>query len=241
MIAYFILGVGLFLGALFLVQWYSRANPAAVVKTIKTIAAIIGLFVALFLLFTGRIFLVLAAIPLLLPLLLRSKALFSRLKAASGGTSGQSSEVLTRFLRMNLDHDSGDMDGLILTGEQEGRWLSELDLVAIEQLYRIYSVEEEKSAELLSAYASRRFGDAWNDGGEADFKGDDEDKEQDLNDQMNRKKAMEILGLTGTPSDDEIRSAHRKLMQKLHPDQGGNTYLATQVNRAKDVLLNRSG
>ncbi len=241
MIAYFILGIGLFLGTIFLAQWYSRANPATVLKTIKIIIAIIGLFVALFLLFTGRIFLVLAAIPLLLPFILRSKALFSRLKAASGGTSGQSSEVVTRFLRMKLDHDSGDMDGLILTGEREGSWLSELDLSAMEQLYRIYSVEDKKSAELLSAYASRRFGDIWNDAAETDFKDENEKRGQDFDDQMDRKKALEILGLTGSPSDDEVRSAHRKLMQKLHPDHGGNTYLATQVNRAKDILLNRSG
>ncbi|WP_120497028.1 molecular chaperone DnaJ [Kiloniella sp. EL199] len=240
MIAYFILGVGLFFGALFLAQWYSRANPVMVLKTAKIIAAIIGLFVALFLLFTGWIFLVLAAIPFLLPLILRSRALLSRLKAASGGTSGQSSEVVTRFLKMKLDHDSGDMDGLVLTGEREGQWLSELDLAAIEQLYRIYLVEENKSAELLTAYASRRFGNAWNDEAEAGFKGDDE-YEQSFDGQMDRKRALEILGLTGTPSDDEIRSAHRRLMQKLHPDHGGNTYLATQVNQAKDTLLNRSG
>ncbi|WP_053006075.1 J domain-containing protein [Kiloniella spongiae] len=241
MIAYFILGIGLFLGALFLVQWFSRANPATILKTIKIVVAIIGLFIALFLLFTGRIFLVLAAVPLLLPFILRWRALFSRMKAASGGTSGQISEVVTRFLKMKLDHDSGDMDGLILTGEREGYWLSELDLVVLEQLHRIYSIEDTKSAELLFAYAARRFGADWNDEPEVASKSHGEGREHDFDDQMDRTKALEVLGLTGEPSDDEIRSAHRKLMQKLHPDHGGNTYLATQVNRAKDILLNRSG
>ena len=249
MIAYFILGVGLFLGSIFLARWYSRANPTTVLKTIKVILAIIGLFIALFLLFTGRIFMVLAAVPLLLPLLLRSRALFSRMKAAAGGTAGQSSEVVTKFLKMNLDHDSGEMDGLVLSGDHEGHWLSELKLGELEELYRDYCVEDHKSAELLSAYASRRFGESWTSKesesaqgqGEADYDTDDKQTRGHMDSHMDRKKALEILGLKGKPSAEEIRQAHRKLMQKLHPDHGGSTYLATQVNQAKEILLNGAG
>ncbi|WP_052741755.1 DnaJ domain-containing protein [Kiloniella litopenaei] len=248
MIAYFILGIGLFVGTMFLARWYSRANPATVLKTIKIILAIIGLFIALFLLFTGRIFMVLAAIPLLLPMLLRTRALFSRLKAARGGTAGQSSEVVTTFLKMKLDHDSGEMDGLILAGDHKGCWLSELNLDQLEDLYRHYSAEEIKSAELLSAYASRRFGEKWagnedesaQQRDDADYGSKDNEAKNHMG-HMDRKKALEILGLEGNPSPDEIRQAHRKLMQKLHPDHGGSTYLATQVNQAKEILLKGSG
>jgi hypothetical protein len=56
-------------------------------------------------------------------------------------------------------------------------------------------------------------------------------------DAMTRGRALEILGLSGNPSRDEILAAHRRLIQKLHPDRGGSTYLAQQLNDAKARLL----
>ncbi len=49
--------------------------------------------------------------------------------------------------------------------------------------------------------------------------------------------ALDILGLTTESSKEDIIAAHRKLIQKLHPDRGGNEYLASRVNAAKDLLL----
>jgi DnaJ family protein C protein 19 len=54
---------------------------------------------------------------------------------------------------------------------------------------------------------------------------------------MNRERALEILGLGPQPTQDEIVAAHRRLMQKLHPDHGGSTFLAQQINEAKRCLL----
>ncbi|MEQ8860170.1 MAG: hypothetical protein RIC56_16125 [Pseudomonadales bacterium] len=54
---------------------------------------------------------------------------------------------------------------------------------------------------------------------------------------MSRAQAQEILGLGTQPTREEILAAHRRLIQKLHPDRGGSTYLAQQLNEAKARLL----
>ncbi len=54
---------------------------------------------------------------------------------------------------------------------------------------------------------------------------------------MNREQALEILGLDKNASDADIKAAHKELLKKVHPDQGGSKYLASQINRAKDLLL----
>jgi len=54
---------------------------------------------------------------------------------------------------------------------------------------------------------------------------------------MNRQEALAILGLAEDASREDIVAAHRSLIQKLHPDRGGNDYLAAKINQAKDFLL----
>ncbi len=56
---------------------------------------------------------------------------------------------------------------------------------------------------------------------------------------MTRDEAALILGLRKNATQDEVRDAHRRLIQKNHPDQGGSDYLAAKINQARDVLLGK--
>lgn len=56
---------------------------------------------------------------------------------------------------------------------------------------------------------------------------------------MSREQAAQVLGVEVSASDEEIKAAHKRLIQKLHPDRGGSEHLAKEINKAKDVLLNK--
>lgn len=236
MIAYFILGLALLAGLLLTIRWFVNADPAQVAKAARWGLIVFAVVAGLFLIFAGRHLLLVFLLPALIPLLLRSRLLWRRMKAASGPAPGQTSEVTTRFLRMLLDHDSGEMNGEILEGTFAGRLLDQLDDAELLALWRECRANDAQSAAVLEAYLDRTLGEAWREGVAAGASGRGE-APGPRGDAMSKEDAYAILGLESGASEERIREAHHRLMQKVHPDHGGSNYLAAKINRAKELLL----
>ena len=163
------------------------------------------------------------------PALLRlSPMLASKLGQASTG-GGQRSTVATEILSMQLDHDSGELAGEVLKGQFAGWRLADMDRSQLQELLAFCQNGDEDSAQLLQSYLEQRFP------GETDFEA--RRPPPDSGSGMSRKEALAVLGLEDDASKEDIIAAHRTLMQKLHPDRGGNDYLAAKINQAKDLLL----
>jgi DnaJ-like protein len=148
-------------------------------------------------------------------------------------TPGQTSRVRSDFVEMELDHDSGAMRGRILAGRHRGVDLDALDVVTVVDL--LPEIDEESRA-LLVAYLDRRQ-PRWREDAQGDAAAGQ--RSPRWSGKMTEEEAYQILGVQPGASATEIGQAHRTLMKKLHPDQGGSTYLAARVNEAKDILLRR--
>jgi len=237
---------------LWFLHWFRVTPPQQVARVLRRSMLWGGIALLVLLAVTGRLnplfaalaaavpgVIRLASLVRMLPLvqqLMRSLGMSGLPPGARGGGNpsggGQTSSIRTRFLEMSLDHASGDMDGLVLEGPWQGRRLSELDLEQLIDLLGLCRGADAQSAAVLDAYLDRTQGSDWREqatgeGAAAPGTGA----------AMTRDEALSILGLTKGAGEEEIRDAHRRLMQKLHPDRGGSDYLAAKINEAKRLLL----
>jgi hypothetical protein len=219
---------------LFLVaaRYSSTANPQQLARAARKGGGFALLGIAAYLTVTGRFF---AAAPLaylgatLLDWIPSPAGLGARMRR----TPGQTSKVRSQFVEMELDHDTGAMRGRILAGQYENVPLDALDRPTLLSLHGSFDPE---SRALLEAYLDRRE-PGWREDIEEDAGAGG--REAPRSGPMTEEEALQILGLEPSAGAFEIRRAHRTLMKKLHPDQGGSTYLAARVNEAKEVLLRR--
>jgi hypothetical protein len=240
-------------------HWF-RSTPAPQVAAVLR-KAFIWIAVALLVLAvaSGRLNPIFAAVAAAIPVLFRALHLLQMLPAlqrllqslgliapgtgvpgggprgtGGGQGGGGQSAIRTRYLDMTLDHASGTLDGSVRAGPFVGQRLSALMLPQLLRMLELYQETDARSAAVLTAYLDREHGEDWRDaaaagagsgGAQAPARG------------MSKDDAWSILGLEPGASAEAVRAAHRRLMQRLHPDRGGSDYLAAQINAAKDLLL----
>lgn len=218
-------------------DWFRRAKPAAAGRVLKRLAfgmlAVFGLWLVL----TGKVAGLLAVAAGASPWIMRAIRLHSLWRMLRGlgirvkggqASAGGASQVAARFVRMELDHDSGRLDGQVLDGSLRGRPLSSLSRADADLLWREAAADAE-SARLVEAWLDR----AWPDWREQAPPPPPEAPRAG----MSVDEAREILGVGPNAGADEIRAAHRRLMLANHPDHGGSTWIASRINQARDLLL----
>lgn len=217
------------LAAVFMaLRWYLRQPPGAQKRIVLTFVgfALISLAAA------GRLPWVLGVFGALLPVLAGVLGARSRTRGGPGGQApGQQSVVETRFLRMTLDHETGEMAGEVLSGRFAGQPLDALSQRELMNLLDDYEADDDETAALLRAYLDRVFGPEWQDARPTDANA------SGLSGEMTRDQALAILGLEEGATDEDVVAAHGRLIQRLHPDRGGSTFLAAKINQARDLLL----
>ena len=231
---YILVALALLAAFLVIAPLISRASASQMQSLVKGTVAGASFLLAGFLALRGLL-------PVAIPIFLLGLGVL-RLRARPGGgyswggkSAGQKSSVKTSMLVMYLEHDSGDMDGQVLAGQFEGQKLSAMATADLLAFRDECASAGDQSLQLIEAFLDRLHS-GWRDeaggaaqGGARPAPGGDG--------QMSRDEAYNVLGLDRQASAKDIRDAHRKMMNRYHPDHGGSDYLAAKINQAKDVLL----
>ena len=219
-----------------LLKQFAGASPARVATLVRQTGGGLALVVAALLMIRGRLdmaFLVGSGGAWLLG--------WNGLPAPFGGrrtikSPGSVSRVRSASVEMELDHDTGRVGGSVLAGSFAGRLLDALSETELGRLREECLAVDTDGARLVETYLDRRF-PRWRE--DAQVNENTRGRPEPERGAMTEQEAYEVLGLQPGADAEAIRQAHRTLMKRLHPDGGGSTYLASRVNGAKDVLLNR--
>jgi hypothetical protein len=218
--------------ALWVLGVISRVDPKIAARVLKASGGILAIGFAVFLGLRGEI-------GVAIPLGVFGLGLLGWIPFGMPGfgqrtrkSAGQTSRVRSAFLEMELDHDSGAMRGRIVAGSRQGASLEQLDVKTLAGLLDEF---DEESRALLVAYLDRR-DPSWSEYAQGHAAAG---RAAAGSGKMTEQEAYQILGIEPGASADAITRAHRTLMKKLHPDQGGSTYLAARINEAKEILSRR--
>jgi hypothetical protein len=215
--------------------WFLRANPTTVARRARISLVVLG-----GLAIGALLVLAVPVLPTLLPelfglggvvltgLIVRALRHGATRGFSTPGSSNQRSEAHTAWLEAWIDHGTGEVGGRVVHGQFAGRLLDGLsaaDLLAL----RAECASDPDSLRVLEAYLDRRLG--------ADWREQASPPPAKPGATMGRAEALAVLGLAEGATAEDIRAAHRRLIQRVHPDVGGSADLAARINRAKDILL----
>jgi len=236
--AYFLAGCAVLVFLIIAGRFLASIDPRRLAAALRKAAGVAILAVAGFLIVRG-------ALPVAIPLAVFGLALIRGSGLGMGGpfgsaskTPGQKSHIRTERLEMELDHDSGHMEGKCLSGRFAGRQLSTLSDSEVMELLAELRHDGAAEAAVMEAYLDWRL-PGWRDQDAESAERARTGRRRARSNRMSAEEAYAVLGIGPGASDEEIRQAHRRLMMKMHPDQGGSTYLAARINEAKEVLLGR--
>ena len=224
--SYFFLGILLLLFVVTIAYLFTNAKPAAVARFVRTSGVVILLLLVAYLTLTGRLFALFGLLPLVAPAISKLRAYFLRQKFERQAASGNKSHLESQYLKMTLDHQTGEIEGVVLQGNFKQKSLESLtyeDLIALFTEIK----DDPKSVQMLENYMNLRFGQDWSH---------ETKQTKSTNSKMSVDQAYEVLGLEKGASKAEIKKKYHALMQALHPDQGGSNFLASQINEAYEIL-----
>ncbi len=157
---------------------------------------------------------------------------FPLIKLFRGSRLFNNPKFKTAFLDVQLDMRNGLVTGQVISGPLQGTHLTALTAGDFELLEKHYQ-EHDKASYYLIRVVRQRSGHQY----EQQRSSNHNQQTYSGSGDPSIEEAKLILGLEGQPNTKEVTKAHRSLIQKLHPDRGGNDYLASRVNLAKDILL----
>ena len=224
-------------GAVYLaLSMFAGADVGRRVTAVTATSIGFGVLGALLLLLGSRGGLLLLAVAAGLYVVFYSHGWWLQQRGVSGPAIGQRPPIVTKYLNVVADANTGKLYGTVLAGRFRNRRLTELSLEQLLDVREQCRRDDPDAAMLIEAYLDQVYGAAWKAKAESGPHGEAHPRNA-AGPGMTREEAYEILGLKPGADDAEIREAHRRLMMKFHPDQGGSDYLATRINQAKDMLL----
>ena len=246
-----ILGILFLVGLTFILRWYMTTEAKKIKKKLTYLLLLILFSFFVFLAITGRLAAALGVFMAIITFGRRVFGLISILNWLKGFIKGYSnintnkatenyekktSNVQTKFIDMTLDHESGELNGLVLLGKFKGALLSNLNLDDLIDL-RQEVLGDNDTLYLLNSYLDRKY-QGWRD----KFQSDNNENGAETsysNSIMTAQEATQILGIDPNANNDEIKEAYKKLINKFHPDKGGSSYIASKINQAKEILLKK--